>query len=132
MLRIGILEDEKAHSDELIRFLERYRSEHGSFSYSVKVYDAGRKLLFDYKQDCDLIFLDIRLPDMLGIDAAREIRKIDHNVMIVFVTSLTQYAFDGYTENKVLLWNDETQRKIECLEVLPTGLPDEEPLSVKQ
>ena len=99
MLRIGILEDEKARSDELMGFLERYKNEHGSFSYSVKVYETGGKLLFDYKQDYDLLFLDIRLPDMLGIDAAREIRKIDPNVMIVFVTSLTQYAIDGYEVN---------------------------------
>ena len=99
MLRIGILEDEKARNDELMGFLERYKNEHGSFSYSVKVYETGGKLLFDYKQDYDLLFLDIRLPDMLGIDAAREIRKIDPNVMIVFVTSLTQYAIDGYEVN---------------------------------
>ena len=99
MLRIGILEDEKARSDELMGFLERYKNEHGSFSYSVKVYETSGKLLFDYKQDYDLLFLDIRLPDMLGIDAAREIRKIDPNVMIVFVTSLTQYAIDGYEVN---------------------------------
>jgi hypothetical protein len=51
MLRIGILEDEKARSDELMGFLERYKNEHGSFSYSVKVYETGGKLLFDYKQD---------------------------------------------------------------------------------
>lgn len=99
MLRIGILEDEKARSDELLRFLERYRDGHGSFSYSVKVYETGGKLLFDYRQDYDLLFMDIRLPDMLGIDAAREIRKIDQNVMIVFVTNLTQYAIDGYEVN---------------------------------
>lgn len=97
MLRIGILEDEKAQSDELIGFLEKYKSEHSGFSYMVRVFDEGRKLIFDYKQDFDLIFMDIRLPDMLGIDAAREIRKTDENVMIVFVTNLTQYAIDGYS-----------------------------------
>ena len=80
MLRIGILEDEKSQSDELIGFLERYKSEHSDFSYVVKVFDEGSKLIFDYKQDFDLIFMDIRLPDMLGIDAAREIRKTDENV----------------------------------------------------
>ena len=99
MLRIGILEDEKARSDELLQFLERYKSEHERFSYSTKVFSAGCQLLFDYKQDYDLLFLDIRLPDMLGIDAAREIRKTDENVMIVFVTNLTQYAIAGYEVN---------------------------------
>lgn len=99
MLRIGILEDEKQWSDELTGFLERYKSEHSDFSYTVKLFVTGGKLLFDYKQDYDLLFMDIRLPDMLGIDAAREIRKTDSNVMIVFVTNLTQYAIDGYEVN---------------------------------
>jgi len=96
MLSIGILEDEKARSDELIGFLERYKAEHSDFSYTVDVFTTGGKLIFDYKKNYDLLFMDIRLPDMLGIDAAREIRKIDENVMIVFVTNLTQYAIDGY------------------------------------
>jgi len=99
MLRIGILEDEKARSDELQQFLARYKSEHEQFSYSTRVFAEGCQLLFDYRQDYDLLFLDIRLPDMLGIDAAREIRKTDENVMIVFVTNLTQYAIAGYEVN---------------------------------
>lgn len=33
---------------------------------------------------------------------------------------------DTYTENKVILWNDETQRKFECYEVVPAGLGDGE------
>ena len=97
MLGIGILEDEKARSDELMGFLERYKNEHGSFSYSVKVYETGGKLLFDYKQDYDLPFLDIRLPDMLGIEAAKRVRQMDNRVMIIFITMLTQYAIEGYS-----------------------------------
>ena len=99
MLRIGILEDEKAQSDKLIGFLERYKSKHNGFSYTAKVFDTGSKLIGSYKRDFDLLFMDIRLPDMLGIDAAREIRKSDKNVMIVFVTNLAQYAIDGYEVN---------------------------------
>lgn len=80
-------------------YLSKYREENPSFEYVLKTYDRGISLIEDYKRDADLIFLDIKLPDMLGIDVARSIRKKDENVMIIFVTNLAQYAVDGYSVN---------------------------------
>ena len=97
MLKILILEDEQKHLDILTAYLARYREEHPDFQYVLNVYDRGLSLLSEYNCGADLIFLDIRVPDMLGIDVAREIRKSDENVMIVFITSLAQYAIDGYS-----------------------------------
>lgn len=99
MVKIGILEDEQVQSDELQRFLAQYQLSHPDFSYTATVFDTGNKLIFGYTLDYDLLFMDIRLPDMLGIDAAKQIRKVDENVMIVFVTNLTQYAIEGYSVN---------------------------------
>ena len=99
MLKIIVLEDEKAQLDILKKFLARYSKENTAFEYSLTAYDRGVLLLTDYVRDADLIFLDIRVPDMLGIDVAKKIRKIDDKVMIIFVTSLTQYAIDGYSVN---------------------------------
>lgn len=97
MLKIVILEDEKPQLDRLTDFLSRYQDEHPEFAYTLETYDRGILLLESYQRDADLIFLDIRVPDMLGMDVARHIRKADDQVMIVFVTSLTQYAVDGYS-----------------------------------
>lgn len=97
MLKIAILEDEKTQMDRLTDFLGRYKAEHPAFTYALDTYDRGLLLLDAYKRDADLIFLDIRVPDMLGMDVAKHIRKMDDNVMIIFVTSLTQYAIDGYS-----------------------------------
>ncbi|MBP5291554.1 MAG: response regulator transcription factor [Lachnospiraceae bacterium] len=99
MLKILVLEDEKAQLDRLKKFLAQYGDENPSFEYSLTAYDRGVLLLTDYRRDADLIFLDIRVPDMLGIDVARKIRESDDKVMIIFVTSLTQYAIDGYSVN---------------------------------
>ena len=99
MLRIGILEDEIAQSEELKQFLSRYQGKHPDFFYAVDVFEKGSKLIVGYQKGYDLLFMDIRLPDMLGIDAAKEIRKLDESVMIVFVTNLSQYAIDGYSVN---------------------------------
>lgn len=97
VLKIVILEDEKPQLDRLTGFLDRYRTEHPEFVYTLEAYDRGILLLDAYRRDADLILLDIRVPDMLGMDVARHIRKADENVMIVFVTNLTQYAVDGYS-----------------------------------
>lgn len=44
----------------------------------------------------DIIFLDIELKRMTGIQLAEKIRKIDKNVLIVFVTGFTQHILKGY------------------------------------
>ena len=97
MLKILALEDERPQQERLSRFLSRYAEEHDGFQYTLELYDRGFRLLSDYRRDADLIFLDIRVPDMLGMEVARELRAVDENVMLIFVTNLTQYAIDGYS-----------------------------------
>lgn len=97
MFKIVVLEDEQPQLDRLTGFLARYQEEHPEFTYTLETYDRGILLLEGYQRDADLIFLDIRVPDMLGMDVARRLREVDDEVMIVFVTSLTQYAVDGYS-----------------------------------
>ncbi len=97
MLKILILEDERPQLDKLTSFLARYQEENPSFEYVLECYDRGLELLSAYQCDADLVFLDIRVPDMLGMDVARRVRRMDEAVMIVFVTSLTQYAVEGYS-----------------------------------
>lgn len=97
MLKIMILEDEKAQTDRLLQFLSNYHDEHEEFEYIAEAYSRGIAFLDAYKCDADLIFLDIRIPDLAGMDVAKKIREVDQNVMIIFVTNLTQYAIEGYS-----------------------------------
>lgn len=97
MLKIMILEDAPAERQRLEAFLQRYAEEDPAFRYTLTCYDRGITMLSEYHKDADILFLDIRVPDMLGIDVAKSIRKKDESVMIVFVTNLTQYAIEGYS-----------------------------------
>ena len=97
MLNIVILEDQQDQAERLAQFLDRYRTVHPDFSYTVRHYDRSIQLLNEYKCDADLLFMDIQLPDMLGMEAAKRIRAMDNRVMIVFITMLTQYAIEGYS-----------------------------------
>ena len=44
----------------------------------------------------DVITSDIEMPGMDGVETARNLRKIDKNVILLFVTRMTQYACRGY------------------------------------
>lgn len=97
MYKFVILEDEEPQLERLESLFARFGSENPEFSYSLEVYDRGIKLLNDYQRDADIMFLDIRVPDMLGIDVARKVREVDSGVMIIFITGLSQYAIEGYS-----------------------------------
>lgn len=97
MLKITILEDQAEQAERLSAMLERYAKEHSGFGYTLQHYDQSVMLLTEYQCDTDVLFLDIQVPDMLGIEVARRIRAMDDKVMIIFVTMLTQYAIEGYS-----------------------------------
>ena len=97
ILRIVILEDDAVQAGQINGYLVQYQQQHDGFQYTAKTYSTGRRLLEEYSPDTDLLLLDIQLPDMLGIDVARQIRQKDSQVMIIFVTNLAQYAIEGYS-----------------------------------
>ena len=45
----------------------------------------------------DILLLDVIMPGENGIDAAREIRRYDNNVKIIFLTSSAEFAVESYT-----------------------------------
>lgn len=95
-MNIAIVEDESAAAEALCRFLECYRAE-TERPMKVRVFDGALKLLYDYRADYDVLFLDIELPTMDGMTLAEEIRKVDPEVIIVFVTNMQQFAIRGYS-----------------------------------
>ena len=44
-----------------------------------------------------MILLDIEMPNLNGMDAARIIRDKDENVVLMFITNMAQYAIHGYS-----------------------------------
>ena len=89
MLKICVLEDEAAQMERMKAYLQKFQSEHADFEYILDAYKNAFDLLEHYKRDVDLLFLDIRVPDMSGMEVAHRIREADQNVMIIFVTNPT-------------------------------------------
>ena len=88
--------------------------------------DADSLLAAHHANPYDIIFLDILMPLLNGIDAAREIRQLDKNVKIVFLTSSAEFGVDSYTvkANNYLLKPVDADRLFSCLNELTEELMD--------
>src|SRR6478609_65490 len=49
-----------------------------------------------HSQKIDLVYLDIQMPDLNGIELARVIGKIPHTPRIIFTTAFAQFGVEGY------------------------------------
>lgn len=95
MLRIAIVEDEADASAQLEKAVKQYSAEY-NIPVHIHIFSNAITFLDKYAGDLDLIFMDIMLPMLNGMDAAHVLREKDSKVMLVFVTSMTQYAIAGY------------------------------------
>lgn len=95
MIRIAIVEDEELYAKELTEFLHRYEREEGEV-FEISVFADGDQIVERYKSQFDLILMDIEMKLMDGMTAAEEIRRVDSEVVIIFITNMTQYAIRGY------------------------------------
>lgn len=95
MLNIAVVEDDGQDMEQLLSYIERYVQEKGVQLQTFPFTD-GRALLEDYQARYDIIFLDIEMPGLSGMDVAERIRARDSDVVLVFVTQIAQYAIQGY------------------------------------
>lgn len=65
---------------------------------NIRTFTSAEVFLFHYTEDkCfDILLLDIEMGGMDGVTLAREIRKDDEAVQIVFITGYTDYILEGY------------------------------------
>lgn len=93
-LSIVICDDEFLHRSILKEFLITLLDEE-LLEYDLIEYSSGEDLIRDYNK-VDLLFLDIRMSELSGMDVARKVREFDSNVEIIFTTSVEQYVFEAY------------------------------------
>ncbi len=65
----------------------------------ITLYNCAEDLLDAYEKQglrYDILFLDIKLKKLSGLDAAKVINNLDNNVLIFLVTAYADYVFEGY------------------------------------
>lgn len=95
MIELAIVEDDAQSREHLKKCLEEFFGKK-QIPISVTAFPDAVSFLKTEFSSFNLIFLDIDLPNLSGMKAAEEIRKKDKEIMIIFVTSLAQFAIDGY------------------------------------
>ncbi len=115
MINIAIVEDEDSYAHQLGGYLDRYANENGK-KINYTFYTDGYQIIDNYKAQFDIIFMDVKMKYMDGMTAAKKIRKIDSEVVIIFITTTSQYAIKGYAVDaldyvlKPISYFDFTQR----------------------
>lgn len=97
MTRIAFCDDDAALLHQMQDFLEQYRTLRG-VQLELAPYTKPMELLADIEAGVrfDVLFLDVLMPGINGINAAREIRRYDTAVQIIFVTSSSEFAVQSY------------------------------------
>ncbi len=96
MIRIGIVDDDRDSRDRLKKEISDYASAN-KIEYELEEYESALKYLDISNRPYDMLFLDIDMPGMSGMELAEKIRETDHEVVIVFCTNLQQFALNGYS-----------------------------------
>lgn len=98
MLKIAIIDDDISCINLLKSHIMQFEKEE-NFQVEVSEYLNGLMLIADYKPVYDIIFLDVEMPHMNGMEVAKYIRRSDPHAIIIFVTNMSQYAVKGYEVN---------------------------------
>jgi DNA-binding LytR/AlgR family response regulator len=95
-MRIAICEDNPKEKERLEAAIKDWAQARNTQADIVYYTSAEAFLMAWPEMSFDLAFLDIQMKNMSGIELAETIRRTDKNILLVFVTSFTQYVLKGY------------------------------------
>lgn len=96
MIHIAVVEDDTASQKQLQSYLSRFETATAE-TFQITIFSDGHEIAYNYKALYDIILMDIELGVVDGMKAAELIRKLDREVVIIFITNLPQYAIQGYS-----------------------------------
>lgn len=97
MIKIGICDDDRKCLEQAKNIIEKILKDF-KITAELFCYENGDSLLSKVRVfKFDMIFLDIFMPLLSGMDTAREIREVDRDVLIIFLTSSPDFALESYT-----------------------------------
>jgi len=90
LIQIAVVDDEKIIREQIRKLAEKKRMESW-----VDTYSSGEEFLIA-KKDYDIIFLDIQMDGMNGIEVAKKIREGNAESVLIFITGIKEYVFEAF------------------------------------
>lgn len=94
LISIAICDDESYMLNHLKENIELYMKQN-NLSYNIELFDKAEDLLCNHEQ-FNIVFLDIQMEDINGMQTARELRVYGNDCFIIFVTVLNEFVFDAF------------------------------------
>lgn len=97
MYRFAVCDDNQEDM-EYIEKLIRVWNQSAGYQIRIERFPSGEAFLFAYEDDpgFDVLFLDIEMKEISGIDLAQKLRELGSGIQIVFVTGYMEYIAQGY------------------------------------
>lgn len=112
-LKIAICEDTKEEGEKLTSILEEV-----SIPNEFRVFSSGEELLKNYEpHSYDLLLMDIYMGGISGVETIEQIRMIDEDVAVAFVTTSQDFALQSYRLS-ALKYIEKPYKKKEIEEIL--------------
>ena len=97
MIRIGICDDEKAYREQMKEICEGFFQD---LEIECLLYTSGDSFL-QSKDEPDILFLDIEMPEMDGISLKNYLGEIRSGIKIVFMTSHSERMREAFGQNVI-------------------------------
>ena len=121
MLQIAVCDDEQFYREKIKCLLEQYLHEHHP-EYMVQTFSSGSEFLSVQENNVkyDVVFLDISMEQINGIQTAKQIRTFHSDTFIVFVTAFIDYALECYKVNAIrYILKDQLETAVsECMNAI--------------
>lgn len=99
-MKIAVVDDNPKDGGRIKQYIEKYALEQDQM-FQVFLYASGLDFLDDMGKNFDIVFMDIEMPHLDGIETARKMRERDDTTILIFITNLAQYAIHGYEVNAI-------------------------------
>ncbi|MBE5783152.1 MAG: response regulator transcription factor [Clostridiales bacterium] len=95
--KVAICDDDAQQREYIRGIVSAWFQKHHHLA-EIRLYEEARPFLFDYQaeKDFDLLLLDVEMPKISGVELAKEVRKDNDSVQIVFITGFYEYFSDGF------------------------------------
>ncbi len=94
MLLIAVCDDIPLECADIAKQIETILKQSNA-DFIIKKFFGGLELI-QSRESFDIIFLDIKMPNINGMELAKQIRKQDRQSLIIFITSASEYVFDAF------------------------------------